>query len=251
MFRFRALAVTFVMLMVSVGYAEQITVSAAISLKEALLAIAKDYEASTGNKVEFNFGASGQLMAQIKQGAPVDLFVSASEAQTMQLRKDGLTTGAPDRIIARNRLVLIVPEGRDSPAAFADLANSAIARIAIGQPKTVPAGDYAMQVLEKLGIASATKDRLILGANVRQVLDYVVRGEVDAGIVYATDAREPGEKVKVVATADASWHRAITYPAVVLRGSQHQAAASEFLGFLGEAKTRSRLAQCGFGVDEP
>lgn len=243
---FRALAVTIALLCAAVSYAEPVTVSAAISLKESLVAIAKDYEASTGEKVEFNFGASGQLMLQIQQGAPVDAFISAAARQVDQLQKDGLLAAVPQRIVVRNHLVLIAPANQKIGDGFQGLSSAAVHRIAIGQPRTVPAGEYGMQVLEKLGISQSVKDRLIFGANVRQVLDYVIRGEVDAGIVYSSDACEAGDRVTVAAVAQDGWHQAIVYPAVVIKASAKQEAAERFLRYLMTEKAQAVFAGRGF-----
>jgi molybdate transport system substrate-binding protein len=118
--------------------------------------------------------------------------------------------------------------------------------VAVGEPKTVPAGQHAAQVLRSLKLDEAMKGRLIYGANVRQVLEYVERGEVDAGIVYATDAREAGERVRVVATAEAGAHEPIQYPAVVLADSPRRAGARAFLDYLAAEKAREIFARRGF-----
>lgn len=244
---FRAFAVTIALLLTaSTAHAESITVSAAVSLKESLLAIAKDYQASTGDTVEFNFGASGQLMLQIQQGAPVDTFISAAQRQVAQLRQAGLLASTPERIIVRNHLVLIVPAGHKGTDSFQSLGSLTIRRIAIGQPRAVPAGEYAAQVFQKLQMEAVIKDRLIYGANVRQVLDYVIRGEVDAGIVYSSDAFAAGDKATVVATAPAGWHDPIDYPAVVLKTSQKQPAAERFLAYLMADRSQAAFLERGF-----
>src|SRR5262249_16230047 len=120
--------------------------------------------------------------------------------------------------------------------------------VAIGEPKTVPAGEYAMQVLKKLGLADQLQRRLIYGENVRQVLSYVERGEVSAGIVYSTAAKESGDKVRVVATAKPDTHEPIVYPAIVIRASTKQDAARRFLDFLVSEKGRRILIENGFSV---
>lgn len=227
--------------------AETITVSAAISLKESLVEIGRQYEAETGEKVEFNFGASGQLMAQIRQGAPVDLFISAARNQVEDLDKAGLLAKAPVKVVAGNRLVLVVPaDAKDGPRGFSELAAGGVKRIALGQPKTVPAGEYAMQTLESLRIVREVRDRLIFGSNVRQVLDYVARGEVDAGIVYATDAMKAGGRVRVVATAETGTHKAIEYPAAIINASTKPATSQRFLDYIGGDKGQAILAKHGF-----
>jgi molybdate transport system substrate-binding protein len=222
-------------------------ISAAISLKDALGDIAEAYQAETGQKVELNLGASGQLMLQIREGAPVDLFISAGQKQVDDLINAKRVDAASRRVVAENALVLIVPnDATNAPKSFDDLKSERVKRIAIGQPRTVPAGEYAMQVLQSLKIASAVKDRLIYGANVRQVLDYVARGEVDAGIVYKTDAELFAKEVKVIATADEKWHQPIEYPAVIVKDSAHADAAEKFLKYLSEPEAQKTLAKYGF-----
>jgi molybdate transport system substrate-binding protein len=232
-----------------VARAEMIRVGAAISLREAMTEIAKMYKADVSDDVELNFGSSGQLAAQIENGARIDLFISAANAQVEQLVKDRLVDQATRRVVAGNDLVLIVPAAaKDPPTGFKDLAERRFKRIAIGNPKTVPAGEYAMQTLKAMKLAEAVEARLIFGTNVRQVLDYVERGEVSAGVVYATDAREAGERVKVVEKAEAATHKPIEYPAVIIRSSKNPAAAKRFLDYLGGEKARKILAEKGFVV---
>jgi molybdate transport system substrate-binding protein len=228
--------------------ADAITVGAAASMKEALTEVAAAYKADTGGEVDLTFGSSGQLMAQIKNGAPIDLFISAAVKQVDELAKEKLVDGGSVRNVASNELVLIVPAGaKAAPASFKDLADSAHKRIATGDPKTVPAGEYAAQALETLKLTGAVGDRLVYGASVRQVLDYVERGEVAAGIVYRTDALQSGDKVKVVDRADPITHAPIVYPGVVVTASKKAAAARQFLDYLVGAKARKILAAKGFG----
>ena len=227
--------------------ARSVTVSAAISLKPALLAIEPAYERATGDTVTFNFGASGALLGQIKAGAPVDLFISAADKQIAELIKEGLADAADRHVVARGRLALIVPTDQtDAATSMQDLATAKVKRLAIGQPKTVPAGDYASQVLVKAGLSAGMADKLVYGANVRQVLDYVVRGEVDAGLVYATDAKDAGDTVKVVELVDPSLHEPIIYPAVVLKDAGHRAAADRFMKHLLSDAGQRALADKGF-----
>jgi molybdate transport system substrate-binding protein len=224
-----------------------ITVSAAISLKEALTDIATAYQKDSGVEVKLNFGASGTLMSQIEAGAPVDLFVSAGPEQVDQLIQKSLADPATRRNIAGNSLVLIVPaDAKQPPAKFADLTDARFVHIAIGQPQAVPAGMYAMQVFKALSIDAAVKDRLVYGANVRQVLDYVQHGEADAGVVYKTDALSAGQQVRVVATADAAWHEPIVYPGVIIKGGASGAAAGKFLDQLQTPAAVAILRAHGF-----
>ncbi|HVT89184.1 MAG TPA: molybdate ABC transporter substrate-binding protein [Tepidisphaeraceae bacterium] len=242
------LRVLLVCLLLSAGAsAETIRVAAAISLKEAVEEIAKKYEADTSDKVIFTFGSSGQLLSQITSGADVDAFISAANTQVDELTKAGLAMEGSRRIVAGNSLVLIVPaDAKESPNGFDALADASVKKVSIGEPKTVPAGQYAMQVLTRLNLADKLKDRLVYGANVRQVLAYVERAEVSAGIVYSTDAKESGDKVKIVATADAQTHEPIVYPAVIIKTSKKQDAAKHFLDYLATEKAKAVLSDKGF-----
>ena len=230
------------------GRAETVTVSAAISLKESLEQLGRDYQQATGDAVRFNFDASGRLAAQIKQGAPADAFVSAGSREVDDLTAAHRVDAGSRRVVVGNALVLIVPPAAaDAPRSLADLARGS-GKVAMGDPQSVPAGHYAEQALAALRLADAVRPRLVLGQNVRQVLTYVEPGEVSAGLVYATDARAAGDKVRVVATADASTHDPIEYPAVTVTGSAHAAAARRFLDFLATPPARAVMVAHGFTV---
>jgi molybdate transport system substrate-binding protein len=230
--------------------AREITVSAAASLKDAFGEIGKRYESGTGAKINFNFGASGALQRQIESGAPVDVFASAGIPQMNALATQGLIAPETRRDFARNTLVLIVPADSTSGiTSFADLANlggSKVARLAVGNPKTVPVGQYAEQSLTRLGLWKQLEPRLILAEDVRQALDYVARGEVDAGIVYASDVRATGDRVRIVATAPADSHDPILYPIAVVRESSRQEAAKAFIDVVMSDDGQRILEKYGF-----
>lgn len=224
-------------------------VSVAISLREAAGEIAAAFEKQDGGRVELVFGSSGQLLAQIRSGAAVDVFISAASEQVEVLIQEKLADEPARRVVALNRLVLITPAADRGPTlTFHSLAEHRLARVAIGEPDTVPAGLYARQVLEKLKLLDGLKSRLVYGTNVRQVLDYVERGEVDAGVVYATDARLVGDKVRVHAIAEADWHEPIEYPAIVLRRCDRPEAATAFVAFFESDAARKILESHGFAL---
>ncbi len=229
-----------------------INVAAAISLRESMDEIGQQFEKMTGDHAEFNYGASGTLMTQIKSGAPVDVFLSAAAAQMNELVKASLIKEDSRKTIAMNRLVLVIPKSADAAAwkdGFKTLSTDTLKKLAIGEPKSVPAGMYAEQALKKLGMTELTS-KIIYGANVRQVLSYVERGEVSAGIVYATDAMQSGDKVQIIATADAGWHEPIVYPGAILNRSEHGDIAQHFLDFLSSTAGREALKRHGFAVDD-
>ena len=227
--------------------ADTIRVAAAISLRDALTEVAATFEARTGDKVEFAFGASGQLMSQIRNGAETDVFISAAAQQVDELAKDKLVDVATRRDVVGNALVLVVPAGvASAPTSLADLANDATTKLAIGEPKTVPAGQYAQQVFKSMKLEAAVAPKLVFGTNVRQVLSYVERGEVSAGLVYATDAKQSGDKVRVVATAPDDSHAPIVCPGVVVASSKRADVAGRFLTALVASDAQKTFATYGF-----
>ncbi|HWF37214.1 MAG TPA: molybdate ABC transporter substrate-binding protein [Candidatus Acidoferrales bacterium] len=225
---------------------EEITVSAAVSLKDALDEISNLYQRQKPDtKLRFNLGGSGALMRQIEQGAPVDVFISASPDEMNALAMKGMLLEGTRRDLLKNRIVLIVPVGTSGVETFQDLDKQEVKRIGIGEPQTVPAGTYAQQVLTHLGIYDRLKPKLILGKDVRQVLTYVASGNVDAGIVYATDAKV-SDKVRVVASAQEDWHSPVIYPVAVLKDSKHAAAAKNFEAFLSGPAAKPAFEKYGF-----
>jgi len=227
--------------------AREITVSAAASLKDAFGEIGKQFESRTGSKVNFNFGASGALQKQIESGAPVDVFASAGRPQMDALASQGLIELGTQRDFARNVLVLVVPaDSTSGPTSFADLGGAKVTRLAIGNPKTAPVGLYSQQALTRLELWQQLQSRLILAEDVRQTLDYVARGEVDAGIVYASDVRAADNKVRKVATAPADLHDPILYPIAVLRASSSKDAARAFIDAVMNDEGQRTLEKYGF-----
>jgi molybdate transport system substrate-binding protein len=223
-----------------------IMVSAAISLKDSLDEIGQKYEAShPGVKLTFNYGASGTLQRQIEQGAPVDLFFSAAEKQMDQLQEKGLIDQATRRDIVANQLVLIAPTANQSLHGFNDLTELSVKIVALGEAATVPAGMYAHETLEKLGLLAAVEKKAVYAKDVRAVLTYVETGNADAGIVYQSDA-QGSTKVRIVAIAPADTHDPIVYPAALINGATNPAATQVFLTSLTGADARAIFAKHGF-----
>jgi molybdate transport system substrate-binding protein len=224
----------------------ELTVSAAISLKDALDEIAQLYYAETpGTVIHFNLGGSGTLQHQIEQGAPVDVFISASEDQMNGLESEGLLSPGTRRDLVKNTVVLIVPKGKSGISSFQDLARPEVKEIAIGDPQTVPSGKYAQEVLTHFHLYERLKPKFVLTKDVRQVLTYVITGNVDAGIVYATDAKISAA-VSVVATAPKDSHSPAIYPVAALKTSKQSAEAKRFLDFLMSAKAQGIFEKYGF-----
>jgi molybdate transport system substrate-binding protein len=226
--------------------AQTITVSAAASLTEALREIGTRFEAGKpGVTVRFNFAASGVLIQQIIQGAPVDVFVSADQDTMARGIEQKVLDASTRRDFAGNTVVMITPaQGAPTLATLADLRRADIRRIAIGKPATVPVGRYAKQALDAANLWAAVEPKLVFADNVRQVLDYVARGEVEAGFVYVTDAQAMKAPVRVVTPL--TGHSPVTYPAAVVADSRQPALAREFHAFLTGTEAQAILARHGF-----
>lgn len=227
---------------------DELTVSAAISLKNAFEDLGRIFENRHKEiKVLFNFGASGDLMRQIAAGAPVDVFASAALKDMEDLDHQGLIRPNSKINFAGNTMVLIMPNnGSVQGKFFQDLKDDRIKRIAIGNPKTVPAGRYAQEVLTRLNLWEGLKDKLILAENVRQVLDYVARGEVDAGLVYSTDAQTRFKEIKIISTAPEGSHRPILYPIGIIQGTKMESLAKEFIALVLSREGKNILQRYGF-----
>jgi molybdate transport system substrate-binding protein len=225
-----------------------LTVSAAISLKDALEDIKKLYQVENRDtNIIYNFGASGSLQQQIEQGAPVDLFLSAAPKQMDALEAKGLLLPGTRLDLVRNRIVLVVPKDSHSVSSFQDLTRSDVERIALGEPSSVPAGKYAGEVLTYFGIYEQVKPKAVLAKDVRQVLTYVETGNVDAGIVYFTDAISSAQ-VKIVAEAPRGSHSPVIYPVAVLKDSKNPQGAQDFEKFLASPKARAVFEKHGFAM---
>ncbi|BAZ21276.1 molybdenum ABC transporter periplasmic molybdate-binding protein [Kalymmatonema gypsitolerans NIES-4073] len=225
-------------------------VSAAASLKDALGEINTLYQQSKpGVNISYNFGASGALQQQIEQGAPADVFISAAKKQIDALEQKGLLVPGTRTNLANNRLVLVVPSNSTGVTSFNTLTDPKVKKIAIGEPRSVPAGQYAEEVLQKLNIYDKIKTKLVLANNVRQVLASVESGNADAGLVYGSDAKI-SDKVKVAVVADDKSHSPIVYPMAVLKSSKNVDAAKDFVKFLSSDQTKGVLRKYGFIVKE-
>ncbi|NJL10094.1 MAG: molybdate ABC transporter substrate-binding protein [Calothrix sp. SM1_7_51] len=221
-------------------------VSAAASLKEVLEESKTVYQQrQPGVNINFNFGASGALLQQIQQGAPADIFISAANRQVDTLQQSGQLVTSTRSILAKNRLVLVVPRRANGITSFFSLTNPSVKRIAIGEPRSVPAGQYAEQVLQKLKIYDRVKSKLVFTNNVRQVLAAVEAGNADAGLVYRTDAAI-SNKVRTVVAADEKYHSPIVYPAAVLSRSKSTDAARAYLQFLASDQGKAIFKKYGF-----
>jgi molybdate transport system substrate-binding protein len=226
--------------------ADDVQVFAAASLTDALKEIAAAYEKTGGDKILFNFAASNTLEMQIKAGAPADIFFSADEAKMNDLATAGLVDAATRQDLLSNSLVIIVPtDSKLTLTSAAGLAGPTVKKIALGQPESVPAGIYAKAYLQKTGVWDKIPSAIVPCESVRAALAAVETGNVDAGIVYNTDALH-SKKVKIafeVPTADAP---AIQYPVALVKDSKHTAPAQKFLDYLATPDSLKIFAKYGF-----
>jgi molybdate transport system substrate-binding protein len=223
-----------------------LTISAAISLKDALNEIKTEYQKKDPKTtITYNFGSSGSLQQQIEQGAPVDVFISAANKQMDALESKNLLLPGSRQILAKNQLVLITPKTEKIVTSFQDLTKPEIAKIALGEPKSVPAGQYAEEVLKFYKILDQVKSKIIYGKDVRQVLTYVETGNVNAGIVYLTDAKTSSQ-VRIAATAPRNSHSPIVYPLAILKDSKNPDAAKAFSQFLLSSPSKTIFKKYGF-----
>lgn len=228
------------------AWAGELIVSAAASLSNAFAELGKAYERTdAGNRIVLNFGGSGQLLQQIERGAPVHVFASADQetmnrAQARNLLENGTRTD-----FTRNALVMIAPSDAGlSIAGLEGLVDERVRRIAISNPDSVPVGRYTREVLVKAGLWNGLQPKIINTQHVRQSLDYVARGEVDAGFVYATDAAIMSGKVSVL--AEIPTVTPISYPVAVVRGNGQNALGRRFIAFLKSDAAQAILARNGF-----
>lgn len=227
----------------------ELTVAAAASLTDVSKELATAYQSVAPNvTVNFTYGASGTLQTQIEQGAPVDIFLSAATKQMDALDKEGLLQDGTKTNLLENKVVLIVPKSSTlGLTSFNDLASDKVKKVAIGDPASVPAGQYAQTVLTNLKIWDTVNAKSTLGTDVRTVLTDVETGNVDAGIVYSTDAMT-STNVNVICEAPAGSVDKIIYPAAVLKSSQHVTESQNFIDFLKSDTAVTIFKKYGFSM---
>ncbi|MFT8321333.1 MAG: molybdate ABC transporter substrate-binding protein [Bacillus sp. (in: firmicutes)] len=227
--------------------AVELNISAAASLTDAMGDLQKAFQ-KLHPSVKFtnNFGSSGNLAQQIQQGAPADVFLSADQKWMNTLADSKLIQEDTRKDFSGNQLVLIA--GKDSDIdikSFTDLSASTIGQVAIGDPKSVPAGAYTKESLEKINKWKELESHFVYGSDVVQTLTYVESGNTDIGFVYSSDA-VLSDKVKILAEADPAWHTPIIYPAAVLADSKNPDEAAEFVSFLLTDEAQEILSKYGF-----
>jgi len=244
----RIILATAVLLPTTLVHAVEVTVFAAASLTDSLKEIAATYEKQSNDKIVFNFGASSTLARQLEEGAPADLFFSADEAKMDGLEKKGLILKETRRSRLSNSLVIVVAaEGGVAIETPKDLATDKVKRLALAEPKTVPAGIYAKEYLQKQNLWSAVERKVIPTENVRAALAAVEAGNVEAGIVYKTDAAI-SRKVKVAYEVTVKDGPDISYSMVVVKEAKQPEAARRFLQYLGSRDAANVFERFGFIV---
>ena len=231
----------------TLGEPQELTVSAASSLKAAFTEAGAAFDAANNAKTTFNFDASGTLQKQIESGAPVDVFAAAAMKQVKALVEGKFIDQAAVRVFASNEIVVALPaDSTLGVASFEDLTKADVKKVAYGDPAAAPHGLYAEEAMTTLGIFDQVKPKVIYTKNASQTVTYVTSGEVDAGIMFSTDAVAAGEEVKVAAVSEPSWHGEIVYPAAVVAGSENKDIAQAFVDFLMSTEGQAILQKHGF-----
>lgn len=227
----------------------ELLVSAAASLTDSLNEIRILFEKEHPDiRLTYNFASSGTLQRQIEQGAPADLFLSAGEKQLKALVDKRLIDESQHKGLLWNELVIVVSGDKREPIrSVADLVESEFGKIAIGEPSSVPAGEYTKETLEYYGVWGDLLPKLVYAKDVRQVLTYVETGNADAGFVYRTDA-EASNQVRVASVIDSVSHRTIEYPVGIVKATRHPREAREFYEFLQGDRALGIFEKYGFSL---
>lgn len=229
----------------------ELTVLAAASLTDVCNEIKTKYEAANPNvTLTFSYGSSGALQTQIEEGAPADIFMSAATKQMTALDEKGLMDSASIANLLENKVVLIVP--KDSKAgieSFEDIASDKVSIVGLGDPASVPVGQYSEEIFTSLGILDAVKAKANYGTDVRNVLSWVETGVVDCGVVYATDASS-SDNVTVVASAPEGSCKKVIYPVGIVKASENAAAAADFIEYLKSDDIMKLFESYGFAAAE-
>lgn len=245
---FHLAAVVLAATFTSLTRADELRVSAAASLADVLKEIDAAFEKETGTKVQLNLGASSMLARQIEEGAPADVFFSADLAKMDALEKKGLIDAASKQEQLSNRLVVIIPKCSSLKiSSLEDLAGSGVVHLVTGDPKAVPVGVYAKEVLEKMNLWEKVRSKIVAAENVRAALAVVESGNAEAGIVYKTDALF-SSKVQIAYELPATDGPKIVYPMAILKEAKNGSAARKYLEFLDAESSHASFVKHGFVV---
>ncbi len=227
----------------------ELLISAAASMTDVLQELAENYKnVDPSTTLTFTFGSSGALQAQIEEGAPADIFMSAAQKQMTALEEKDIIVKESKKTLLVNKVVLIAP--KDSKLAitsFEDLTKDEVKKIALGEPAGVPVGQYSEEIFTTLDILDQVKSKAVYGSDVRTVLTWVESGEVDCGVVYATDASST-DNVKIITEAPNGSHKEVTYPVAVIKSSANVERAQEFLDYLSTEESVNVFEKYGFSM---
>jgi molybdate transport system substrate-binding protein len=247
------ITVTFIASLLLPSFAQsnaELTISAAASLTNALQEIKPIYEQKNPQiNLVYNFGSSGSLQQQIEQGAPVDIFISAASKQMDALESKNLLMADTCRNLLTNQIVLITPQNLAGVSSFQDLTKPEVKRIALGDPKSVPAGQYAQETLTFYNLLESLQDKFVYAKDVKQVLSYVELENVEAGLVYMTDAKT-SNNVQIIAVAEPQSHSPIVYPVAIIKDSKQVDMSKEFIEFLFSTDAQEIFTKYGFQIGE-
>lgn len=227
----------------------ELLVSAAASLTDVAKDLTELYKKEKPNvNIKFTFGSSGALQTQIEEGAPSDIFISAALKQMNALEKKGLLLEGSKKDLLVNKVVLILPkDSKIKLTQFQDATSESVSKIALGEPDSVPVGQYAKEIFTTLGIWDKVKGKAVFGSDVRQVLTWVESGDADCGVVYKTDAIS-SDKIKVSCEAPKDSHKPVIYPVAVIKNSKNQEEAGKFIDFLTTAQAADVFKKYGFEI---
>lgn len=227
----------------------ELLISAAASLTDVLGELAEVYKTvEPETTLTFTFGGSGALQTQIEEGAPVDIFMSAAQKQMKALKEGGHILDGTIKTLLVNKVVLITPKaGNIDVKSFEDLTKDEIKKIAIGDPGNVPVGQYSEEIFDNLNISDQVNSKLVLANDVRTVLTWVESGEVDCGIVYATDAFTSND-INIITEAPEGSHKEVSYPVAVIKDSKNPDRSKSFLDFLSTDEAVKLFEKYGFSM---
>lgn len=227
---------------------KEIYVLAAASLTYVLTELANNYKKETSTEIIFSFASSGALQAQIEASAPADIFFSAAQKQMNALEEKGLIDSETRKDLLENKVVLISPKNSNlNIKSFTDITNSNVKKLGLGEPKSVPVGQYSEEILSNLSILDIAKEKAVYGSDVRNVLDWVETAEVDCGIVYATDAKI-AKNINIIAEAPEGTHKKVIYPISIIKSSQNKEEAKKFIEYISTDKSKEIFQNYGFTV---
>ncbi|MEI0557180.1 molybdate ABC transporter substrate-binding protein [Brachyspira intermedia] len=227
---------------------KEILVLAAASLTDVLTELANNYKTETGTTVTFSFASSGALQTQIEAGSPADIFFSAAQKQMDALQEKDLIDTDTRKDLLENKVVLISPTNSTlNIKSFTDMTNANVTKVGLGEPKSVPVGQYSEEILSNLSILDTVKQKAVYGSDVRNVLSWVRTGEVDCGIVYATDAQIAND-INIIAEAPEGTHKKVIYPIAIVKSSANKEEAKKFIDYISNDKAAEAFKNYGFTV---